>query len=51
MTLAGLKTISRLIDLNLIKDGKLNIAPDILGTLRADELAWKNFQKLPEGYK
>ncbi|MBN2051927.1 YdeI/OmpD-associated family protein [Candidatus Woesearchaeota archaeon] len=49
MTSAGLDAVSHAFD----KDKKegLVIAPDILKALKSDAQAWKNFQKLPEGYK
>ena len=33
------------------KQGKLNIAPDVLEALKEDQEVWQNFQKFPEGYK
>jgi hypothetical protein len=50
MIAAGLKPISRPIDLTLFEEGKLIIAPGTIEALRADMLAWKNFQKLPQDY-
>ncbi|MBN1156561.1 YdeI/OmpD-associated family protein [Candidatus Woesearchaeota archaeon] len=49
MTAIGLNAVSHAFDKN--KDNQFLIAQDILKTLKADKLAWKNFQKFPEGYK
>ena len=45
MTAKGLKTILP------VKNEKFAIAPDILKALKSSEQAWKNFQRLPAGYK
>jgi uncharacterized protein YdeI (YjbR/CyaY-like superfamily) len=51
MTAIGLKAVSHAFDGS--KDGEetFTIAPDILTSLQADEQAWENLQKFPEGYK
>ncbi len=51
MTAAGLNVVSETFDITTVEEGTLRIAPDILEALKADKLAWKNFQRLPEGYK
>ena len=51
MTPAGLKAISKVFDKSKDEIEKLKIAQDILKALKADKLAWRNFQKFPEGYK
>jgi uncharacterized protein YdeI (YjbR/CyaY-like superfamily) len=51
MTRAGLDAVA--LSFNPKKDMRpeLRIAKDILEGLKADEQAWENFQKFPEGYK
>ena len=51
MTRAGLEAVSESYDAAKDQAAAGSIAPDILEALKADELAWKNFQRLPEGYK
>jgi len=51
MTTAGLNAISEILDITQFQEEDLNVAPDILAALKIDKQAWKNFQKLPEGYK
>ncbi len=51
MTKAGLEAVSGNFDARKDRIDKWSNAPDILEALKSDELAWKNFQKLPEGYK
>ena len=51
MTLIGLKAISKFFDKEKDKKEKFTIASDILGALKADKNAWKNFQNFSEGYK
>ncbi|VVB98439.1 Bacteriocin-protection, YdeI or OmpD-Associated [uncultured archaeon] len=46
MTRAGLDAVA-----DSLAPGRLKIAPDILGPLKADKEAWKNFRKMPIGYK
>ncbi len=51
MTKAGLEAVSGSFDASKDQTDNWSIAPDILEALKTDELAWKNFQKLPAGYK
>ena len=47
MTPAGLKAVEHAFD----DDEKFVVAKDILGPLKKNKKAWKNYQKLPEDYK
>jgi len=51
MTPAGLNAISEIVDISQFQDEGLIVPLDILEALKANKQAWKNFQKLPEGYK
>jgi uncharacterized protein YdeI (YjbR/CyaY-like superfamily) len=51
MTEAGLEAVSGSFYAAKDQVEVLNIAPDILEALKGDELAWKNYQKLPESYR
>ncbi len=51
MTSAGLEAIAHAFDPEKDKIGTLNIPGDILGPLKANKAAWKNFQGFPEAYK
>jgi uncharacterized protein YdeI (YjbR/CyaY-like superfamily) len=51
MTEAGLKAVSHAFDKNKDKNSKFIIAKDILNALKDNKQAWKNFQKMPLGYK
>jgi uncharacterized protein YdeI (YjbR/CyaY-like superfamily) len=51
MTRAGLIAISASFDAATDQEQEWRVAPDILKAIRADKLAWKNFQSLPEDYK
>ena len=50
MTNIGLKAVSRSFDMNIDRAEGFIIAQDILEPLKADEQAWKNFKRFPEGY-
>ena len=47
MTAAGLTAVKDIFK----PEEKLKVSEDILEALKADPAAWKNFQKLPEGYR
>jgi uncharacterized protein YdeI (YjbR/CyaY-like superfamily) len=47
MTAAGLKAVEG----TYKPEEKLTVSEDIITALKADPTAWKNFQKLPEGYR
>ncbi len=51
MTKAGLEAVSGSYDAKKDLADNWSIAPDILEALKADALAWKNFQRMPEGYR
>ncbi|MBI5880810.1 YdeI/OmpD-associated family protein [archaeon] len=49
MTKSGISAVKHAFDAS--SEDKLKLAPDILKEIKADKAAWKNFMKLPEGYK
>lgn len=51
MTKAGLEALAHVYDPEADRDEPFVIAPDILEAIKADEQAWKHFQKFPESYK
>jgi uncharacterized protein YdeI (YjbR/CyaY-like superfamily) len=51
MTKAGINAIAHVFDPSDTKKTKVTIAPDIIKALKANEGAWKNFQKFPQSYK
>jgi len=51
MTKAGLAAIARVFDPAEDEDADFAVPPDILKSLKQNEQAWRNFQKLPEAYK
>ncbi len=51
MTKAGLAAIEHVFDPAKDKIEDLDIPPDILHPLKANEQAWAHFQKMPESYK
>lgn len=51
MTKAGFAAIAHVFDPSKEKSEVLDIPPDILRPLKANEQAWIHFQKMPESYK
>jgi uncharacterized protein YdeI (YjbR/CyaY-like superfamily) len=51
MTKAGLAAIARVFDPAEDEAADFAIPPDVLKSLKQNEQAWRNFQKLPERYK
>jgi len=51
MTQAGLDAIAHVFKPDEEKQERFIIPPDILKSLRADKIAWENFQKFPASYQ
>lgn len=51
MTLKGIQAVAKVFDLSKDKKSKHVISQDIIKEIKANKLAWENFQKFSEGYK